>query len=105
MSGRSSCSFAKMILSSGDHFAHCSRINRYGNFISWDLFHFSSFIHNGDNLNMQENLRFHGEFCIIYMQKLINFKKQEVTYIIIFQDLKKIVQDSQECSQKGHFES
>ena len=31
------------------------------NYISWDFFHFSSFIHNGDNLNMKENLRFHGE--------------------------------------------
>ena len=100
---------------------HCSRINRYGNFISWDFFHLSSFIHNGDNLDMQENLRFYGEilrnlkickwgnffdeFYIIYMQKLINFKKKEVKYIRIFQDLKKIVQDSQKCSQKGHFES
>ena len=70
---------------------------------------------------MQENLRFHGEFLknlkicrlgiffdelyIIYMQKLINFKKKEVKYIRIFQDLRKIVQDSQKCSQKGHFES
>ena len=41
---------------------HCSRINRNGNFISWDFFHISSFIHNEDNLDMQENLRFHGEF-------------------------------------------
>ena len=39
------------------------------------------------------------------MQKLIGFKKKEVKYIRIFQDLRKIVQDSQKCSQKGHFES
>ena len=31
---------------------HCSRITRYHSFISQDFFHFSSFIHNGDNLNM-----------------------------------------------------
>ena len=42
--------------------SHCLRINRNGNFISWDFFHVSSFIHNRDNLDMQENLRFHGEF-------------------------------------------
>ena len=39
----------------------CSRINRYPNIIGQDFFHFSSFIHNGDNINMYENLRFHGE--------------------------------------------
>jgi hypothetical protein len=39
------------------------------------------------------------------MQKLIDFKKKEVKYIRVFQDLKKIVQDSQKCSQKGRFES
>ena len=39
------------------------------------------------------------------MQKLINFKKEEVKYIRIFQDLKEIVQDSQKCGQKGHFVS
>ena len=39
------------------------------------------------------------------MQKWIDFKKKEVTFIRILQDLKKIVQDSQKCSQKGHFES
>ena len=32
--------------------SHCSRITRYHSFISQDFFHFSSFIHNGDNLNM-----------------------------------------------------
>ena len=32
--------------------AHCSRINRYPNFISQDYFHFSSFIHTRDNLDM-----------------------------------------------------
>jgi hypothetical protein len=39
------------------------------------------------------------------MQKLIDFKKKEVKYIRIFQDLKKTVQDSQKCNRKGHFES
>ena len=39
------------------------------------------------------------------MLKLINFKKKEVKYIRIFQDLKKIVQDSQKHRQKGRFES
>ena len=33
-------------------YSHCSRITRYPSFISQDFFHFSSFIHNGDNLNM-----------------------------------------------------
>ena len=41
--------------------SHCSRINRYVNFISWDFFHLSSFIHNGDNLDLQEKIKFHGE--------------------------------------------
>ena len=36
--------------------AHCSRITRYPSFISQDFFHFSTFIHDGDNLNMSENL-------------------------------------------------
>ena len=36
------------------------------------------------------------------MQKWIDFKKKEVKYIRILQDLKKLVQDSQKCSQKGH---
>ena len=39
------------------------------------------------------------------MQKFINFKKKEVKYIRIFQDLKKIVQDSQKRRQKDRFES
>ena len=39
------------------------------------------------------------------MQKLINFKKKEVKYIRVSQDFKKIVQDSQKCSEKGHFET
>ena len=39
------------------------------------------------------------------MQKLIDFKKKEVKYTRIFQDLKKIVQDSQKHRQKGRFES
>ena len=44
------------------YLSQCSRINHYPNFIAQDFFHFSSFIHNGDNLNMYENLSFHGEF-------------------------------------------
>ena len=32
--------------------SHCSRITHYPSFISQDFFHFSLFIHNGDNLNM-----------------------------------------------------
>ena len=35
------------------------------------------------------------------MQQLIDFKKKEVKYIRILQDLKKILQDSQNYSQKG----
>ena len=35
------------------------------------------------------------------MQQLIDFKKKDVKYIIIFQDLKRILQDSQNYSQKG----
>ena len=31
---------------------HCSRITRYPSFIAQDLFHFSTLIHDGDNLNM-----------------------------------------------------
>ena len=31
---------------------HCSRITRYVSFISQDFFHFSTFTHNGDNLNL-----------------------------------------------------
>ena len=65
------------------HLAQCSRINRNPNFIVEDFFHFSSFIHNGDNLNLQEKMKFHGEilknlrfcekkifcheFCIIHL--------------------------------------
>ena len=41
---------------------HCSRIARYPSFFSQDFFHFSSYIHNGDNLNMYKNLNFHLEF-------------------------------------------
>ena len=40
-------------------YTHCLRIDRNSNFIYWDFFHFTSVIHNGDNLNMKENLRFH----------------------------------------------
>ena len=39
------------------------------------------------------------------MQKRIDFNKKEVKCIRIFQDLKKMVQDSQKYIQKGHFES
>ena len=35
------------------------------------------------------------------MQQLIDFKKKYVKYIRILQDLKKILQDSQNYSQKG----
>ena len=35
------------------------------------------------------------------MQQLIDFKEKDVKYIRILQDLKKILQDSQNCSQKG----
>ena len=31
------------------------------NFISQHFFHFSSFIHNGDNLDLQEKMKFHEE--------------------------------------------
>ena len=31
---------------------HCSRVTRYPSFIAQDFFHFSTLIHNGDNLNM-----------------------------------------------------
>ena len=42
--------------------AQCSRTNGNPNFIAQEFFHFSSFIHNGDNLNIWENLNFHREF-------------------------------------------
>ena len=42
--------------------ASCSRITSNPNFITQDFFHFSSFIHNGDNLNISKNLNFHREF-------------------------------------------
>ena len=35
------------------------------------------------------------------MQQLIDFKKKDVKYIRMLQDLKKILQDSQNYSQKG----
>ena len=35
------------------------------------------------------------------MQQLIDFKKKDVKYIRILQDLKKILQDSQNYGQKG----
>ena len=35
------------------------------------------------------------------MQQLIDFKEKDVKYIRILQDLKKILQDSQNYSQKG----
>ena len=41
--------------------SHCSRITCYRSFISQDFFHFSSFIHNRDNLNLWKKLNFHGE--------------------------------------------
>ena len=67
----------------------CSRVARNPNFISQDFFHFSSFIHNGYNINLQEKMKFHGEilknskfcekkknwheFCIIHLQNCIDF--------------------------------
>ena len=36
----------------GVYNSHCSRITRYASFISLDFFHFSTFTHNGDNLNL-----------------------------------------------------
>ena len=41
-----------IILLTKSNNTHCSRITRYPSFISQDFFHFSSFIHNVDNLNM-----------------------------------------------------
>ena len=38
-----------------------SRVTCNPNFISQDFLHFSSFIHNGDNMNMYVKLIFHGE--------------------------------------------
>ena len=37
------------------------RVHNLVKFTSWDFFHFS----NGDNQNVSENLRFHGEFLEI----------------------------------------
>ena len=66
---------------------------------------------------MKENLMFHGEFlkkvkiceqgknfyefCIIHIQKLIDFKNKEVKYTRILQVLKKILEDLQNFIQKG----
>ena len=66
----------------------CSRVTSNPNFISQHFFHFSSFIHNGDNLKLQEKIRFHGEilknwrfcekkkicheFCIIHLKNCID---------------------------------
>ena len=63
------------------------------NFISQHFFHFSSFIHNGDNLNLQEKMKFHGEilknlrfcekknfcheFCIIHLKNCIDLMNNE----------------------------
>ena len=86
----------------------CSRINRNANFISQDFFHFSSFILDGDNLNMLKRLRFHGEFlenfqiCIkwkkilmfllISMQYCGKLKNKGVKSMWILKDLRKLVQ-------------
>ena len=46
-------SFTKRTTTYGEIFcAHCSRITRYPSFISQDFFSFSTFIQDGDNLNM-----------------------------------------------------
>ena len=63
------------------------------NFISQHFFHFSSFIHNGDNLNLQEKMKFHGEilkklrfcgkkkfcheFCKIHLKNCIDLMNNE----------------------------
>ena len=39
-----------------------SRLNRYNNCIDQDFFHLPTLIHNGENVNMYENLRFHRNF-------------------------------------------
>ena len=99
------------------YIAHCSRITRYPSFIAQDFFHFSTLIHNGDNLNMYENLRFHGEFlrklkkcrywnffyefCIINIKKWIEFLKNRCKYVRILQDLRESFQYSQKYGQKG----
>ena len=44
------------------YLTHCSRIDRYPNFIALDFSHFSWLIPNGDNQNMKENFNFDGEF-------------------------------------------
>ena len=49
--------------------AHCSRINRNGNFISWDFFHLSSFMHNGDNVDMWCNIYVMYTPSIYYLGK------------------------------------
>ena len=41
------------------------------------------------------------EFCIINMQKWIDFKNKRSKYIWILKDLKKIIQGSQNYGQKG----
>ena len=42
---------------------HCSTIARYPSFFSQDFFfHFSSYIHNGDNLNFEFSLRIFEKF-------------------------------------------
>ena len=46
-------------------FAPLVIVTRNPNFISQHFFHFSSFIHNGDNLNLQEKMKFHGEILKI----------------------------------------
>ena len=71
----------------------CSRVTCYPNFISQHFCHFSSFIHNGDNLNLQEKMKFHQEilknlrfcekkiicceFCIIHLKNCIDLMNNE----------------------------
>ena len=62
----------KWKISSFLKFNPLSRINSSSNFTSWDFFHYSSFIYNGYNQNMQENLRFHREFLKLYKMKKCN---------------------------------
>ena len=45
----------------GGYSSPCSRVTSNPDFISQHFFHFSSFIHSGDNLNLQEKMKFHQE--------------------------------------------
>ena len=53
------------------------------------------------NLRFCEKEKICHEFCIINMQKWIDFKNKRYKCSRILQDLKKKFQDSRKCSQKG----